>query len=100
MGYNYGAKEYRRVRSGIKFTSITGFILLAAIWIFLLAFPEFFISIFNDDPALVSATIPAIHLYFFGFFMMALQMAGNLPPYPSENRSKPSFSRCSARHLS
>ncbi len=76
MGYNYGAKEYRRVRSGIKFTSITGFILLAAIWIFLLAFPEFFISIFNDDPALVSATIPAIHLYFFGFFMMALQMAG------------------------
>lgn len=76
MGYNYGAREYQRVRSGIKFTSITGFVLLTVIWIFLLAFPGFFIRIFNDDPALVSATIPAIHLYFFGFFMMALQMAG------------------------
>ncbi len=76
MGYNYGAKLYHRVREGIRFTSITCFSVLAAIWLILFLFPEFFIRFFNEDPQLVAACIPSMHLYFFGFFMMAGQSAG------------------------
>ena len=39
-------------------------------------FPEFFIRIFNHDEELIAAAIPAIRIYFFGFFMMSLQFSG------------------------
>lgn len=45
-------------------------------WGLLLAFPNFFIHLFNSDPALLEKGVPAMHLYFFGIFMMALQFAG------------------------
>ena len=76
MGYNYGAKQFRRVRDGIRFTSLSSFAILAVIWLILFLFPEFFICFFNEDPQLVSACVPSMHVYFFGFFMMAGQMAG------------------------
>ena len=76
MGYNYGAKLYRRVGEGIRFTSIACFAILAVIWLILLLFPEFFIRLFNEDPELIAACVPSMHLYFFGFFMMAGQSAG------------------------
>lgn len=45
-------------------------------WSLVHAFPEFFIRIFNRTGDLVEAGIPAMRIYFFGFFMMAFQFAG------------------------
>ena len=47
-------------------------------WHGLLAFlfPEPLIHIFNSDPELLAKGAPAMRIYFFGFFMMALQFAG------------------------
>ena len=45
-------------------------------WFIVHTFPGFFIRIFNSNGDLVDAGIPAMRIYFFGFFMMALQMAG------------------------
>lgn len=76
ISFNYGAGEYRRVRSAIKFvTAITlGYMLF--IWLMLMLFPKFFIGFFNDDPTLVETCADAMFIYFFGCFMMALQMVG------------------------
>ena len=76
MGYNYGAGKFRRVQSGIRFMSIAAFLVLTAAWLCLLLFPEWFIHLFNSEPDLVAACVPSMHIYFFGFFMMAGQMAG------------------------
>ena len=76
LGFNYGAKKYERVRSGIKFMSIVCIIYASLIWLVLRIFPEFFIKIFNSDPALIKSTVPAMNMYFFGFFMMSLQFSG------------------------
>lgn len=76
MSYDYGAKEYGRVKQAIRFTSITCIVYTAVSWLVLITFPQVFIRIFNNDPALVNTSIPAIEIYFFGFFMMALQFAG------------------------
>lgn len=76
IGFNYGAKEYARVRTGIKFMTFLCVGYTTAVWLFVLAFPELLIRIFNNDPSLVSAAVPAMHVYFFGFFMMSLQMSG------------------------
>lgn len=76
LGYNYGAQQYRRVRTGIGLMSILCVAYTTVVWLILLLFPTAFIRIFTDDPALAAATVPSMHLYFFGFFMMSLQIAG------------------------
>ena len=39
-------------------------------------FPKIFIHIFNSDPELVRLGVPAMRIYFSGFFILALQSAG------------------------
>ena len=77
LGFNYGAGAYRRVRAGIRFMTILCVSYTMVIWACLLLFPQPFIQIFNSgDDALLQAAVPSLHIYFFGFFMMSLQMSG------------------------
>ena len=76
LGYNYGAKEYQRVKSGIRFISVLCAAYTLIIWLLLLLFPHTFIGIFNSEAQMLEAGEHALFLYFFGIFMMALQFAG------------------------
>ena len=76
ISFNYGAKEYRRVRSGIVFTSIAGIIFTTVCWILVLVFPKQLLSLFSSDPVLVETGVRSMQIYFFGFFLMSLQFAG------------------------
>lgn len=76
IGYNYGAKKYDRVKTAIKFMSAVCISYTLMAWGILNLFPKFFIQIFNSDTDLVNAAIPALKVYYFGFFMMSLQFAG------------------------
>lgn len=76
IGYNYGAKTYGRVRQAILFTALMGIGYTTLVWAALFFFPAGFIRLFHDSPALLEAARPALHLYFFGYFMMSLQFAG------------------------
>ncbi len=76
IGYNYGAGSYGRVRSAIKFMSIVCITYTFIAWGILNLFPHFFIQIFNHDAELISLGLPALRIYFFGFFMMSLQFSG------------------------
>lgn len=76
IGYNYGAGRNDRVKSGIKWMSgiLTAYTLLA--WLLVSLFPKFFIGIFSSDPEIMRVGVTSMHIYFFGFFMMALQSSG------------------------
>ena len=76
IGFNYGAHEYRRVKSSIKFISIASVLFTTVMWLLLQSFPGFFIRIFNNDPQVSEAGIPVLRLFYGVFFMMALQHAG------------------------
>lgn len=76
LGYNYGAKEYRRVLEGIKFSTLACFITSFVLWLSITLFPEAYIRIFNNTADVIEKGVPALRLYFFGFFMMAFQMTG------------------------
>ncbi len=76
MGYNYGAGEYGRVKQSVIFMSVVSIVYTTVAWMFVHGFPEFFIRIFNNDPEIVAAGIPAMQVYYFGFFFMSLQFAG------------------------
>ena len=73
---NYGAKRYDRVRHCFRFTTVVSAVYASCVCLATLLFPEFFIRLFNADPALVEAGVPALRLYFCLFFMLSLQMAG------------------------
>lgn len=76
LGFNYGAKEFRRVKTGILFTVgiCVTYTLLA--WGLVFLFPEPLIRLFNSDPELIRVGSRMLHIYFFGFCFMALQFSG------------------------
>ncbi len=76
ISFNYGAKKYDRVKQGIRFMTMVSIAYTVAAWAITLAFPKYFIRLFNDEPALLKAGVPAMHIYFFGFCFMALQFSG------------------------
>jgi putative MATE family efflux protein len=76
ISFNYGAREYRRVRSGILFISVLGAAFTAICWALVLIFPEQLLRLFTADENLVRLGIHSMHIYFFGFVFMSLQFAG------------------------
>jgi putative MATE family efflux protein len=76
MGFNYGAGQYNRVKSCIKFTATVSIAYTTFIWLLLQSFPGFFISIFNSNKEVLEAGIPAMRLFYLGFFIMTLQNIG------------------------
>lgn len=76
LGYNYGAGEYRRVRQGIRFTTALTMAYSLVAWLLVLIFPEALIRIFNNEPDLIAAGIPAFRIYFATFFCMSFQFIG------------------------
>ena len=76
LGFNFGAREYGRVKKAIVFTAVVAILYTTGIWMFIHGFPAFFIRIFNHDSEIIKAGIPAMRIYFFGFFMMSLQFSG------------------------
>jgi len=76
IGYNYGAKQYARVKSGIRFTTVVGAAYTMIAWLVILLFPRFWLRVFSEDPAIIEPGIQALQIYFFGFVFMAFQFAG------------------------
>ena len=76
LGYNYGAKENARVKSAIRFTTIIGVTYTVFAWLIIMIFPKALVGIFTKDIAVLEKGPEALNLYFFGFFFMSLQFAG------------------------
>lgn len=76
LGYNYGAGEYGRVKSGVKFMTMAGSIYTVLAWLVLILFPGPFLRLFTSSPEMLSEGVIAVHLYFAGFFFMLFQFSG------------------------
>ena len=76
VGYNYGAKMYDRVKTGIQFMAMVCMGYAFLIWGVTELFPGALIRVFNRDPMLLEVGVPSMRLYFAAFFAMWMQMAG------------------------
>lgn len=76
ISYNYGAKEYTRVKSGIRFNTLIGSAYTLFAWLLIIIIPRFWFGIFSDDVTMMDAGIGMLKIYYFGFVFMALQFAG------------------------
>ena len=76
ISFNYGAGEKKRVKKSILYMSVALLIYTSAAWIFVMLFSKQLVLLFNNDTALLGSAISSMHVYFFGFFMMSFQFAG------------------------
>lgn len=76
LGYNYGAKQNKRVKEGIRFTALIGTVYTLIAWIFIMVMPKALFQIFTSDQAVIEKGPEALGIYFFGFFFMSFQFAG------------------------
>lgn len=75
LGYNYGAREYQRVRAGIRFAVAVTVGYSALIWLVNMTIPSLLIRIFNSNADMIQAGVPALRIYFSMFVFMALMIA-------------------------
>lgn len=76
-GYNYGAKDWNRVKESIKTAIIYGTSVATLIFIGIILFPESIASIFTDDPNLLKQTPNALLLAFLATPVITTQLIGS-----------------------
>lgn len=75
MSYNYGAKQMDRVKKTFKICLAICFLYTTIMWASLMIVPQAFVSIFNNDSALMEITKWSIRIYFAGIFIFGIQIA-------------------------
>ena len=73
--YNYGAKNFDRVRKSFKLCLISCLAFTLVATSACLMFPAFFVKIFNSDPQLIEFTSWAMRIYFVGMLVFGIQIA-------------------------
>ena len=76
LGFNYGARLNGRVKEGIRFTALLGTVYTLVTWCLIMLFPRQLIGIFTSDEQTICAGAEMLNIYFFGFFFMSFQFAG------------------------
>ncbi len=76
LGFNYGAGAFQRVKKGIRFVSAASLVYGFAVWLTVMLIPRTLSSIFSSDALLLDAAEKSMRIYFCGFFLMSLQLAG------------------------
>lgn len=75
ISYNYGAGRIDRVRQAVMLSINICFVYTIISWFALMNFTEVFISIFNNDPELVTFATSGVKLYFAAIFFLGLQIS-------------------------
>lgn len=76
LSFNYGAGKPARVKQVIRYMSVALLAYTTGAWILIMIFARQLIQVFNSAPGLLSIGVTSLHIYFFGFFMMSFQFAG------------------------
>lgn len=75
ISFNYGAKRVDRVKKTFKLLVISCLTYTTLMWASIMIFPQVFVSIFNDNPELISITAWSMRIYFAGIFIFGAQIA-------------------------
>ncbi|MCA9766487.1 MAG: MATE family efflux transporter [Carnobacterium sp.] len=74
ISYNTGAGRVDRVKQALKLASIAAFIITTTGFLVIQFFPEFVVSLFNQETAVVSLGVKAIRIWTLGFPLVGLQI--------------------------
>lgn len=74
IGYNYGAKAWKRVKLAMKNSMLSGTIISSCIFALIMLFTSQIIRIFSSDAQLIKETVPALRITFLATPLIALQL--------------------------
>jgi len=78
IGYNYGARKYRRVRTTISWSSALCITVGIVMWALIELFPRSIMQIFSNDAALIELGVKPVRIYFLLNVFIALQLCGQV----------------------
>jgi len=77
IGYNYGAKNYDRVKYALKLAILAATSITVAGFIIIQLFPKQIISLFNKDPQLIAIGSHGIRIYLFMLPIIGFQIVSS-----------------------
>jgi len=77
VGYNFGARQFERMRETIWTALRAGLAIAVLIWLTLQLFPNPLMRMFTNDTALIAGGVTAIHVLFAASFLPSVQMLIN-----------------------
>lgn len=77
IGYNYGAKNYNRVKRTLKTTITLGTAFLVLGFVIIQTFPQFLIGMFNNDESLVKIATEGMKINLFTIPLLAACVMGS-----------------------
>ena len=75
-GYNYGAKNYDRVKQTIRIAIIYAMVMASLVFVLLIGFPELITRMFTTDPLVIEKTPTAMRWVFAATPIIAIQLIG------------------------
>ena len=76
MSYNYGAKQFKRVKSTSNYLMVIVLVYYLLLWVLLMVWPGFFAGLFTEEGEVYQCSITAIRVFFCLQFFMTLQSTG------------------------
>lgn len=77
IGYNYGAKNYKRVKHALKLAILAATAITTTGFILIQVFPKQIISLFNKDPELIAIGSHGIRIYLFMLPIIGFQIVSS-----------------------
>lgn len=77
MGYNFGAKQYERVRKTYKISLMICTVILVISFIFIQVAPEVAVGMFNNDPELTEITASGMRIFLLSLPIIGIQMTAS-----------------------
>ncbi len=77
IGYNYGAKNWQRVKDTLKSALLLGFLSSFIIYVFIIMFPEVFVRIFTQDPQMLEDAPKYMRIGSIALPVISIQMVGS-----------------------
>ncbi|KHF40418.1 MATE family efflux transporter [Halalkalibacter okhensis] len=74
VGYNYGAKNFDRLRETVILSLKVTFIISLFIFILIMAVPNWLMMIFTSDPVVIDAGSEYLRIMFAAFFLITIQV--------------------------
>lgn len=75
ISYNYGAGNVKRVKGAFKLLLKCSLIYSSLLWMFVMIFPQGFVSLFTSDTELLSYTQMVLRIYMGSMLLFGIQMA-------------------------
>lgn len=98
IGYNYGAKNYDRVKEAYKYSLIASLVILCLSGCVIQLFPTAVVGMFNNDPELEQMTISGMRIFLFAIPIIGVQMSAS-NYYQAIGKSKKATIISLSRHI-